>query len=596
MNNTTVFDYILTEKENFKTVRVPLTNSKDWNMREHIERCTNVANGWFHSGKNDGIRPYNDIVTPIVDVAFRSEGFDVKDIVPYVDNINFAYKSFLIKKFHPQWARKHELDTFIDEVVESSVIYDLVLIKNINNVRPEVVPLQQIAFCDQTDVLAGSVCLLHQYSPSELIKFKSKWDSKKIDNIITLAGNSKTNLIANGKEVKTPGKYIEIYELHGEFPEIWLNDTGDKDKYIPQLHIVGFYTDDKGEKQGITLFKGKNKPIGDTFKALKIDTVRSYGRACGRSVVERLFEPQVWNNYAGIKLKELLDSAINIFQTSSDEYGNQKLSDIKPNTILKHETNKPITKIDGTLQNLGAYQNYQIQTENNARILGSASDAQLGTNPVSGTPFALQSLIVQQGQGIHEYRQGKIATFFADVLYRDWILKFLVSDMNKGQKFSEELSFDELQEISKIIATNVAEKEIKNKILKGEKIEESDRESLITLHMESFKQNGSRGFFEVMQKEFEDIPVAVMVNIKGKQKNMVQNADKLSNIISQVMRNPQAFNSIPGLAKTFNELLENSGLSPIDFAKITSPVPTYKEIETPTVAPPEEAVVENLKK
>ena len=74
------------EENNFKTVRVPLTRSKDWNMNEHIERCTNVANGWFHSGKNDGLRPYDDLATPIIDVSFRSEGFDVKDIVLFIND------------------------------------------------------------------------------------------------------------------------------------------------------------------------------------------------------------------------------------------------------------------------------------------------------------------------------------------------------------------------------------------------------------------------------------------------------------------------------------------------------------------------------
>ena len=86
MESQDVFAYITTEKNNWRTARVPLTNSKDWNMYEHIQRCTNVANAWYHNGKNDGMRPYNDIVTPILNVAFRSEGFDVKDIIPFVNN------------------------------------------------------------------------------------------------------------------------------------------------------------------------------------------------------------------------------------------------------------------------------------------------------------------------------------------------------------------------------------------------------------------------------------------------------------------------------------------------------------------------------
>ena len=572
MDNTDVFSYIKTEENNWRTVRVPLTKSKDWNMYEHIERCTNVANAWYHSGNNDGIRPYDDIVTPIINVAFRSEGFDVKDIVPYVNDAQQSYKSFLVKKYHPQWARKNELDTFIDDVVETSVIYDLVLIKNVNEVKPEVVDLKTLAFCDQTDVMAGPICIKHQLTPAELVAFKGKWDNDMIDQAIVMAVQEKKVSLANDQEVKTPGNYIEVYELRGNLPEYWLTGEGEKYKYTPQMHVVCYYTTQDGSKNGITLYKGKDKPLNEVFKSLKIDRVRSKGRACGRSIVETLFEPQVWNNYSAIKIKALLDAAITVFQTDSEEYGNQKLSELKNNTILKHEPGKPITKVDGSLQNLTAFTNYQQKQETSARVLGSASEGSLGVNPSSGTPFALQNLVVQQGQGMHEYRQGKIATFFADVLYRDWFLKYLVDEMNSGIKFSEELTLDEMMEIGEMVARNTAEEKIKSKILEGKEIQPGEKESLIEFYKEEFKRSGNRKFFETVKGELESIPVSVFVNIKGKQRYMAQNADKITNIIREVIRNPQAFTQVPGIGKAFNQLIEESGLSPIDFSGMITAV------------------------
>ncbi len=572
-----VFAYIAAEKANWRTARIPLTRSKDWNMYEHIERCKNVSNGWFHKGANDGLRPYNDIVTPIIDVAFRSEGFDVKDIVPFVNESANYYKSFLIKKYHPQWARKHELDTFIDEVVETSIIYDLVLIKNINNVRPEVVDLATIAFCDQTDVLKAPLCIEHNYSVSDLVEQKGKWEDDKIDQAIFLAPESLTVGLAGDKQVKTNGKIIKVYELRGRLPESWLKEGGDPLKFVDQMHIVCYYTDKDGVKNGLTLYKGVDKPLADNFKALKIDQVRSKGRACGKSVVERLFEPQVWNNYAGIKLKELLDSAVNVIVTDSDELGNQKLSDLKNNTILKQEKGSSTQRLDGTLQNLGALTEYQVAKENEARILGSASDGSLGRNPTSGTPFALQQLIVQEGQGIHDYRQGKIAAFFADVLYRDWILDYIVKDMNSGKTFSEELTLDEMSEIAETIASNQAEREIIDMILDGKTPTPEVRAQLIELKKDEFKKGGTRRFFETMKGELDDLPMDVFVNIKGKQRRMAENADKITNIIREIIANPQAFSAIPGVGRVFNELLEESGLSPIDFTQITKAMPTEGE-------------------
>jgi len=571
MENQDVYSYITTEKNNWRTSRVPLTNSKDWSMYEHIQRCTNVSNGWFHQGKNDGLRPYNDIVTPIVNVAFRSEGFDVKDIIPYVNDSKYYYKSFLIKKYHPQWARNNELDTFIDEVVETSIIYDLVLVKDVKQTRPEVVDLKTIAFCDQTDVLAGPICIEHNYSIAELNEMKNTWDADAIDRAVYDALSEKNVPIANDGTVKTPGKYVKVYELRGRLPATWLDDTAEPHTYEDQMQIVCLTHDEAGNKNGVTLYKGKDKPLAQNFKALKIDQVRSKGRACGRSIVESLFEPQVWNNYSGIKIKELLDSAINVIITDSEELGNKKLSELKLNTVIKQEKGAMTQRLDGTLQNLQAFQNHQIQTENSARIIGSASDAQLGTNPVSGTPFALQSLVVQQGQGIHEYRQGKIATFFADVLYRDLILGYLVKDMNGGKKFSEELTYEELEEIADTIVSNEVEIEIKDMILDGKDVTEEVRTELTKIKKEAFMKGGRRRFFEVMKGELSELPMDVFVNIKGKQKRMAENADKITNIIREIVANPQAFSQIPGIGKLFNELLEESGMSPIDFSRVVEP-------------------------
>jgi len=581
-----VFDYIKLEETTWATEQVPLTNSKEWNMKEHIERCMNVSNGWFHKGKNDGLRPYNDIVTPIIDVAFRLEGFDVKDIVPFVDDVEENYKSFLIKKFHPQWARTNELDTFIDEVVESSVIYDLVLIKNLNKSRPEVVKLQDIAFCDQTDILSGALCIKHQYTIPQLLSYKGKWNDDKIDESITMAQASKSISTATDRKVKTPSKYIEVYELRGSFPETWLDEDGDENVYTPQLHIVTYYTAEDGSKNGIELFKGKDKEISANFKALKIDQVRSHGRACGKSIVERLFEPQVWNNYSGIKIKAMLDSAVNLLQTDSEEYGNKKISDLKEMRVLKHEPGRPISRVDMNLQNVTDLTNYQTQQENNARMLGSASDGALGRNPVSGTPFALQDLVVQQGEGIHEYRRGKIATFFADVLYRDWILSYLVKDMNKGVKFSEDLSLDELEEIATAISDNLVNTRLKEGMLEGRTYTPEDKDALARVIKENLMKGSNKRFMEVVKDELKDIPVKVFVNIAGKQRYMAQNADKISKLLGNILANPQAFATIPGLAKSYNELLEESGMSAIDFAQITRGVQQTPEAPAAKIKTP----------
>lgn len=570
-----VYDYIKDGETNFK-LSIPLTNSKDWNFQEHVERCFNVANGWYHKNKNDGSIPFDDIVTPIIDVAFRSEGFDVKDIVPFIDSVGQEHKSHIIKKYHPVFARNEKLDDFIDETVETSIIYDLVLFEETTNILPTIVPLQKIAFLDQTDALAGSICIKHQYTISELLGMKGKWDNDKIDYAITLSKHNKTVSMANDKEAKTSGNYIEIYELNGFLPANWIDDNANPDNYSDQLHIVCFYLDTNGDKKGLTLYSGKNKAVKEKFKALKIDKVRSFGRACGRSIVERLFEPQVWNNYSTQRIKEMLDIAsIVLATTNSERIQSERLTDITGLRVLKTDGN-PVVRLDtNTAGNMNEFMNHKTDIQRNARMLGSASEGQLGVNPSSGTPFALEELIVNQGEDIHKYRRGKIATFFADELYPDWIIPKIVAKLNSEIEFSSDLSLDEKQEIANLYA----DKKVNELIIKGQILFEDQKEEAKQKVINEVMKS-SRNFFKTMKDEFKDLPVKVKFNIAGKQKYMAKTAESLSRLISNILANPEAFAQIPSLGKVYNQLIESAGLNPIDFNSITQAIKVNPILKT----------------
>lgn len=587
MENKDIYDYIIAEEANYKTQKVPVQDGWEWNMYEHIRRSVLAKNSKFSKGENDGSRPYKNVIRPILNVSYRSEGFDVKDIEPFVDDEQFYYKSFLVRKYHPKWARKNDIDTFIDETVESYVDFGLALSKNVNTTKPENVPLQSIAFCDQTDILSGPICIRHQYSPDQLKDMEGKWWSGPIDMAITMAKSEK-EMPGMGKETtKTPGKYIEVFELHGMFPETWLNKEEDAEideitgqkiystdpkKFCLQAHYVGFYKDTSNDKQGITFYKGKEKE--SIFKTIVRDKI--HNRACGFGGIEELFEPQVWINYNEIKIKAMLDAAaLMILQTADSawETKNGNVNDLETGRVLYHEENKPLTQVTLQPQNQAVFENKTKEWEQNARTIGSAGDAQLGINPTSGTPFKLQDLVVDQGQGLHQYRQGKIATYLGEI-YRDWVLVHLVKEMNNGQKFLDELSLDELQYVSESVIENEINSRIKEKMLKPGKeakvMRQDAIDSLRSLLKEQFMKGGNKRFLEIVKGELKSLPIDVYMNIVGKQKNLSKNADKLTNIFRQIFANPQIL-AMPGMAKLFNEIIESSGFSPVDFSSFTKP-------------------------
>lgn len=583
-----VFEYITQEEAAYKTTRVPISDGWEWNMYEHIRKSTLYKNSKFEKGPNDNSRPFKNILRPILNVAYRSEGFDVKDIEPFVNDEQHYYKSFLTRKYHAKWARDNDIDTFIDETVEAYVDYGLALSKDVNDKRPENVPPQMIAFCDQTDILSGPICLRHEYSIDQLQEMSGKWYPDEVTKAISQAQSKKTVASASDQEVRTPGKYIEVYELHGVFKETWLNkpkgikqsdaaddeeadEYTDENKYARQVHIVTYYTGEDNKKNGICLYRGKEKE--NIFKAIVRDKI--FGRACGFGGIEELFEAQIWTNYSEIKIKDLLDAAALVVLQTADKAAAERNNgkELETGAILWHDENKPFSQVPITPQNIEKFNAAVLQWENHARTTGSANDAVLGESPSSGTPFKLQELVTAEGKGTHDYRRGKIAIYIGEI-YRDWILKHLVAEMNNGQKFIDDLTVDELQEISESISNNYANKKIKEKMLDGNNARVMTQEEIDTfrgLVKEQFMKGGNKRFLEIMKQELESLPMDVYVNVAGKQKYLARNADKLTNIFRQIIADPTILQQ-PGMAKLFNEIIENSGFSPINFSAFTKPV------------------------
>lgn len=567
----------------------------EWNMKEHIRLSTLYKNSQFahnNSQTDREDRPFKNIVAPILSLQYHAVGFDVKDIILYVDEEDEEFKSFLAKKYHTRWAVENQIDSFIDEMVESYCDYGLAFVKDINAVKPEVVPLSSIAFCDQSNILGGPVAMLHFWSPDELQDLVSlgygdpaHGADVTIDELIILAKEYKVPNSQTGQQVKTPGKYIKGYEMHGMMPETWLPNmekSGNPDKYVRQMQIVGFYKDKDGKEEGVTLFAGREKP--GLFKALKRKPI--HGRACGLGGVEELFDPQIWTNYGEAVMKGMLDAAsVMIIKTTDAGLKARNpngLREMENLSILDYEEGKDVSQLNTTPVNIAIFENMVDRWREGGQSISAVSDALLGGLPMGNSSFKLQNLIVQQGQGIHQYQQGKVASF-TETLYNDWILEDIAADIVKGKKFLETLDLKDLQYIADALVTCQSNDVIEEKILSGKEIIPSDINNLKVGIRSNFMRKGTKQFLELLKGEMKDLPLCVKVDIIGKQKDLEKIANIVQGIITQVIAAPQIM-QIPGMGDLFNQIIEYAGLNPVDFSMITKPAP-LPPAKQPTPSP-----------
>ena len=561
-----------------------------WSMKDHIRTAILYKNSQYTQGSDD--RPFKNIVRPILNVAYRSEGFDVKDIQIYVDDPKNSYKSFLIRKFHDKWARENELDTFIDEMVESYVDFGGALIKNVDDIRPEVVPLKSIAFCDQTDILSGPIGIKHFYSPSELLKTSEMgWGEESngatisLEELAMLAEPSKDMNSLDGVETSTPGKYIEVYEIHGDLPRHFITQEekyDDDEMYTNQMHIVAMYKNDKDEKTFVTLYAKEQDEI--PFKLILRDEI--FGRALGLGGVEELIDPQVWTNYAVIRKRDMLDSAAKTVMVTDDGTLAAKhpsgLKGVENMEIIEVADGKRLQQADTFPRNITLFDRSIDEWAGTAGQIGGANEAIMGESPKAGTPFRLQALITQESHSLHNYRKGKIATFL-QMIYQEWIIPHLATEIAKEQMFMAELSFEEMQEVADRIVDNIANKRLKEAILKGELPVPEEVEAMKLTNKEIFLKSNKK-FLKIFKDEMKKTALGVKINIVGKQEYLQFMVDSLVNVFNKLYRGPEDFQN-PAMVGLFNKILEGSGVDVINYGAAKFAMQAQAQKATPSLEP-----------
>ena len=581
-----IYGYIKSEEGKFNTQEIQVGDNWYWKFREHVQMIFHLANGVFFTGENNWLRAFKNIFEPMLHLSFWTEDIEVKDVVFFIEEVGGRVKSFLIKKYHDEvYSREHDLDKLFDDITESDLTYGGVVVQKGKN-GPEVLPLQSIAFCDQTDLMGGPIGFKFNFSPEKLRSMPSAgWGNPKnnatisIEDLIMLADNQKSvNQALTPRKNKSTGKSIEVYIVRGSMPKDWIVDTENEndendDVVVPQIQVIAFYKDAKGNDCGQTLYAKED--TGENLKFFSSSPV--FGRALGRGVGEMLLPTQVWTNFLEIHKMNMLEAASKVPLYTDDPSYTQKnkIQDMENLEITTIEENRRIYQVPTAAPaNLQLLEGAINSWYNQAQLAGAAFDPLLGKEPPSGTTFRGQERSVAQGRGIHDRRRGQRAKFIEEI-YRDWIIPDMINEMGKGKTFLASLSLEDLNWIVDTVATNEANKEIIKQILAGKIITPDQQKAIVQVSREAFLKGGNRKLFEIVKGEMDDTEAKIGINIAAKQKNLANLSDKLLSIFQFVIANLQGFQSamqIPALARSFSDILEFSGLSIADFSSLLQPV------------------------
>ena len=589
-----IFSYITREETSYRTREIQVAENWHWNMSNHLSTSFHFKHGKYLNSSNDLAtkQPFNNIILPILEFRYAAEDRDVKDIIFETEDPEKQHLSFLIKKYWDDvFTVNNNLDDFIDNAIEEKVDFGGCLIKKGMDAVPEVIPLQDIAFCDQTDILGGPIGFKFNFSP-EALKRKAKlgWGdmdngaNTTIDTLITIASVEKDAANTNdaGNKNQTTGKNIEVYVVRGTLPSAYLKGD-DMDTLVNQVQVVAFYTDEKG-RHGVTLYKSEEKESVLKFHAPK----KVHGRALGWGGVEALLDPQIWANFAEIHKNNLLKSASKnrLFTDDANFVNRNKVRDMENDeiTTIDKESRYGIRQIPVGTVNIQLFDRRTQELEAHAQKLAGVSDPLLGKQPPAGTPFRLQQQVVFEGKKPHERTAGKFDKFLEEII-NDWTIPHIVREITQGTTFLSELSSEEMEYILKKVPRNRAVKrqwkDVLSKKIPGDLAlyEEIEKRNLL--------QNGNKQLLKILKDEFKNVKMKVKVRVSSKQKDMAGFVDKLTNVLQWYGSVPPEVKADPTVQHLLNQIVEASGLPPASLGQLTAlqntevPLPALPKSGTP---------------
>lgn len=377
----------------------------DWSMYDTIETIDAYTNSKHTSGATDSLgreKPFFNIVTAAVNIWYRATDLDRKNIKILPDKSTSTVAAFLATIHLQRWMDKSRFGVFLNQWGRTLAKYGSAVVKFVEKdgeLIPSVIPWNRF-IADPVDFDALPRIEKFYKTASQLRKM-TEYDKAAVDNLIKANQTRKT---LEGFNQDNEDHFIELYEIHGDLPEHFLEDDYEapnedrKIKYRQQMHVISFVLDKNGEYQDFTLYKGKEKR--DPYMITHL--IEEDGRTLAIGAVEYLFDAQWMQNHTMKQWKDQLDLASRlIFQTADANFlGRNVLTAIETGDIMVHEPNKPLSQVNNQGHDITNLQAFSSQWKVLGNELVGISEAMLGQAPKSGTAWRQTEALLNENYSL----------------------------------------------------------------------------------------------------------------------------------------------------------------------------------------------------
>lgn len=599
-----IHEIIRQQEQDYITGDTTISEYVRFSPKENIDRIEAYLNSKHISGDKDSLgreKPFFNIVTAAVNVWYRATDIDRANIRIKATKSSQHTTALLADVKSKEWMRKSGFGVWLNDWGRTLVRYGSAVSKFVEKdgkLVATVVPWNRL-IVDAIDFYGNPVIEKHYYTPAQLRKNKM-FDQEQVESLIEIAQQVRRTIGKDQQDNKSD--YIEVYELHGEFPLSMLGDESEEadETYTQQVQICSFILTDakKGEYADFTLYKGKEKNPYHITHLIKED-----GRVMAIGAVEHLFEAQWMVNHNEKSIKDQLDLASKlIFQTSDPAYQGKNTHALDTGSILYHEINQPLTQLNNTSHDIQSLLSSKSNWVQNSNEQVSAQDAMKGNTMPSGTAARQVEALQQESHSLFELMTENKGLALEEI-WREFVIPHIKTKLNTKDEIVAVLDDMGVRQIDAIYLPNAAKKaenaRIKKEMFKlaASGLDENvpfpnpaDVEGTQARLTEEIKTFGNQRYFKpseigdkTWKDAFKDFEWDVEVEVTNEQNDKLANLTTLTTVLTQLA----AMGDSQGARTVLNKILEETGtFSPMELTQMAAPQPQPQEaVEAPQAAP-----------
>jgi hypothetical protein len=588
--------------------QVDVVEGLDFDMYGTLREIEFLSSGHYMNGDFDedgNLKPFQDIVTRILENQRAAEEIDTADIRLATDDPDFYTRALLLDKYNQEWLYKNRLDQKINDAIEARGKYGGLLVKvteSDDDLHLDIVDWTTFAG-DEVDLENGVKVITSYYTPAKLLEMATEkgWDIDQCKEAIRLYAEANQEDSEYREQRETTGKYVVVRELSGTLPRKFIDEDADEHEYSFQIHYVAGteFTSQEGLSQTKTLFSEELDE--NPYYYLPYKKRGGNAQMLGIGMVERAKHAQVQSNRAAQQYKRAMDFAsTHVLQSSSQNLkGKNVLTQLKSGTILHHEDGKPISGVDMSPQALAHLDRYLANWQNQVDRATGTYSVSTGESLPSGTPYRLGAILDQNAQSQFDLRREEMGILLSRI-YQERIIPFFIKKVKNSNELNLKFNPDELEQIDYEIEVKVADKQVIKNYFDGAyegmglmKFEamRADRQGImegIDAQLKKGKNrrtivNDMKGKWREYWNECDGMIYAEITNEKRKKGVLLES---VNNVLMQYLQFKPQLDQDPEARKLFNEITNLAGLSPIDFTNSAPIQPTNAPAEPMTEQQP----------